>query len=160
MFISLKRKNTILEMASKSLILSKLDHQMSKSWKRIAAHELETTSKFDLLKNWVPDCSAQDRNLTKSYYTQNMSSMWSSSPVGKIKIFLPDPILVGWLKILHLINFSMWMLQCRVCLFFKEILYSPDWPDSPNSPKLKIHLWWQHIYLFIIFQGIAPKHYK
>ena len=32
-----------------------------------AAHELETTSKFDLLKNWVPDCSAQDRNLTKSY---------------------------------------------------------------------------------------------
>ena len=27
----------------------------------IAAHELETNSKFDRLKNWVPDCSAHDR---------------------------------------------------------------------------------------------------
>ena len=48
-------------MALKSFIISKLDHQMSKSWKRIVAHELQTTSRFDLLKNWVPDCSAQDR---------------------------------------------------------------------------------------------------
>ena len=47
-------------MALKSFILSKLDRQMSKYWKRIAAHELETTSKFDLLKNWVPDSSGQD----------------------------------------------------------------------------------------------------
>ena len=31
LFISPKRKNTILEMALKSFILSKLDHQMSKS---------------------------------------------------------------------------------------------------------------------------------
>ena len=31
LFISLKQKNTILEMALKSSILSKLDHQMSKS---------------------------------------------------------------------------------------------------------------------------------
>jgi hypothetical protein len=30
-FISPKRKNTILEMALKSFVLSKLDHQMSKS---------------------------------------------------------------------------------------------------------------------------------
>ena len=41
MFISPKRKNTILEMALKSFILSKLDHQMSKSWKGSAAHELK-----------------------------------------------------------------------------------------------------------------------
>ena len=67
LFISPKRKNTILEMALKSFILSKLDHQMSKYWKRIAAHELETTIKFDLLKNWVPDCSAQDRISAKSF---------------------------------------------------------------------------------------------
>ena len=88
-------------------------------------------------------------------------SRWSSSPVGKKGfLFLPDPILVGWLKILHLINFSMWMLQCRVCLFFKEISYSPDCPDSPNGPKLKIHLWWQQICLCTIFQGIAPKCHK
>ena len=34
----------------------------------------------------------------------NMSSRGSSSPVEKIKIFLflPDPILPDWLKILHL----------------------------------------------------------
>ena len=67
LIISPKRKNTILEMALKSLILSKLDHQMSKSWKRIVAHELQTTSKFDLLKNWVSDCSAQDRISAKSF---------------------------------------------------------------------------------------------
>ena len=38
----------------------KFDYQKSKSWKEIAAHELETTNKFDKLKNWVPDCSGQD----------------------------------------------------------------------------------------------------
>ena len=42
MFISPKRKNTIMEMALKSFILSKLDHQMSKSGKRIAGHVFET----------------------------------------------------------------------------------------------------------------------
>ena len=31
-----------------------------------------------------------------------MSSRWSSSSVGKIWLFLPDPSLPGWLKILHL----------------------------------------------------------
>ena len=32
-------------------------------------HQLQTTyySKFDLLKNWVPDCSAQDRISAKSF---------------------------------------------------------------------------------------------
>ena len=73
--ISPKRKNPILEMALKSFIMSKLDHQMSKSWKGIAAHELETTNKFDKLKNWVPDCSAQDRILKKtSLKTKKCSS--------------------------------------------------------------------------------------
>ena len=46
LIISPKRKNTILEMALKSLILSKLDHQMSKSWKRIVAHELQTGPEY------------------------------------------------------------------------------------------------------------------
>ena len=46
--------------------LTKLD-QMSKSWKNCAADELETTTKFDWLKNWVPDCSAQDRISTKPF---------------------------------------------------------------------------------------------
>ena len=67
MFISLKQKNAILEMALKSFIISKLDHQMSKSWKRIVAHELQTSSKFDLLKKWVTDCSAQDRISAKNF---------------------------------------------------------------------------------------------
>ena len=53
MFISPKRKNTILEMALKSFILSKLDHEMSKSWKQSAAHFFETITKSDRLKNWV-----------------------------------------------------------------------------------------------------------
>ena len=42
MFISPKRKNTILEMALKPFIISKLDHQLSKSWKLIARHVFET----------------------------------------------------------------------------------------------------------------------
>ena len=54
-------------MALKSLNISKLYHQMSKSWKKSAAHELEITSKFDKLKNWVPDCSAQGRISAKSF---------------------------------------------------------------------------------------------
>ena len=47
LFISLKRKNTILEMTLKSFFISKLDHQMSKSQKRTARHVFETISKFD-----------------------------------------------------------------------------------------------------------------
>ena len=78
-------------MALKSSILSKLNHQMSKSWKEIAAHELETSTKFDRLKNWVPDCSAQDMISEKSFYTQNMSSRYTSSPVGKKNIFTTSP---------------------------------------------------------------------
>ena len=66
-FTSPKRKKTNLEMALKSFNISILDHQMSKSWKQIAAQELETTSKFDLLKNWVPDCSAQGTISAKSF---------------------------------------------------------------------------------------------
>ena len=68
MFISPKWKKTILEMSLESSIMSKIDHQISKSWKQSAAHELETTtSNFDRLKNWVPDCSAQDRILAKVF---------------------------------------------------------------------------------------------
>ena len=43
-----------------------------------------------------------------------MSSRCSSSPVGKIKIFLlPVPILPAWLKILHLNDFTNLNLQNR-----------------------------------------------
>ena len=73
--------------AQKSFIISKLDHQMSKTWKNCAADELQTTTKFDRLKNWVPD-SAQDRISTN----QNMSSRCTSSPIGKIRIFLFLPL--------------------------------------------------------------------
>ena len=71
-------------MALKSFILSKLDHQMSKSWKQIAAHELGTTSKFDLLKNWVPDCSAQGRNLTKLLDSKHVLKLYFNPSRKKI----------------------------------------------------------------------------
>ena len=61
-----KRKKAILEMALKSFNISKLDHQMSKRWKQIAAHAFETITKFDRMKNWVPDCWAQDRISAKT----------------------------------------------------------------------------------------------
>ena len=51
----------------KSFILSKLDHYISKSWKRIVAHAFETNTKFGRLENWVPDCSAEDRILAKRF---------------------------------------------------------------------------------------------
>ena len=54
-------------MALKSFIISKIDYQMSKSWKQIVVHAFETTNKYDKLKNWVPDCSAQDRISKKSF---------------------------------------------------------------------------------------------
>ena len=44
-------KKNVLEMVLKSFILSKLDHQMSKSRKGIVVHELKTMYKFDRLKN-------------------------------------------------------------------------------------------------------------
>ena len=47
--------------------LTKLDQQISIIWIEVAGPLLQPTSRFDILKNWVTDCSAQDRNLTKSY---------------------------------------------------------------------------------------------
>ena len=38
LFISPKRKITVLEMSLKSSIMSKLDHQMSKIWKKVASN--------------------------------------------------------------------------------------------------------------------------
>ena len=67
-------------------IFSSLSPQDVKTFNWIAGPLLETISKFDRLKNWVPDCSAQDRNSMKRFYSQNMSSRCTSSPVGKIKI--------------------------------------------------------------------------
>ena len=89
MFISPKRKNSILEMALKSFIISKLDHQMSKSWKQIVAHAFETTKKFDKLKNRVSTwllSSGQDlgkkfldsKHVLKVYFKPRLG------PVGKI----------------------------------------------------------------------------
>ena len=66
--ISPKRKNAILDMALKSLIISKLDHHLLKSLKWFAAgHVFETITKFDRLKNGVLDCSAKDRISAKTF---------------------------------------------------------------------------------------------
>ena len=61
-----KDQKITYEILESYYFLTKLD-QMSKSWKNCAADELETTTKFDWLKNWVPDCSAQDRISTKTF---------------------------------------------------------------------------------------------
>ena len=63
-----------------------------------------------------------------------MSSRWSSSPVGKIKIFLflPDPILVGWLKILHLTNFFQFDVLLKKLVHF-------SWENN----KISTFLWWK-----------------
>ena len=49
--ISPKWKNAIMEMALESFILYNVDHEVSKSWKQIAARGFETTTKFDRVKN-------------------------------------------------------------------------------------------------------------
>ena len=45
-FISPKWKNTTLEMSSKSSVMSKLDHQMSRILTEFSGQLLETISKF------------------------------------------------------------------------------------------------------------------
>ena len=69
MFISPKQKNTVLEMALKSFILSKLDHQMSKSWKWIVAHHCG----FLVLGN------------TQKILTQIWHLIWDKNDVEKVK---------------------------------------------------------------------------
>ena len=68
-----KRKKAILETGLKSFIISKLDRQMSKNWKHWAADKLIFTNRFDILKIGIPDFSAQDRILKKTFLTQNLS---------------------------------------------------------------------------------------
>ena len=112
-------------MSIKSSVMSELDHQMSVSLIDFASPLLNPTSKFDLLKNWAPDCSAQDRNLTNIYQTQNMSSRKK-----KKKSFLPDAILPGWLKILHLIqSWKIVSLKCiHLSLMTLYIAFTDFWP--------------------------------
>ena len=47
--------DTSMEIGLKSFIMSKLDNQMSKSWKQIVSHVFETANKFGQLKTGVPD---------------------------------------------------------------------------------------------------------
>ena len=56
-------------------------------------NELKTTNKFDILKIGVPDFSAQDRILTKTFLTQNMSSKKNQD-----FLFLPLPSELGSMK--------------------------------------------------------------
>ena len=84
--------------------MSKLDNQMSKSLKQIAAHIFEPTNKFGQLNSGVPDFSAQDENWQK-VQAQNMSLRCTSSPEEKIKIlyfYIPLSSKPVWLKIDHL----------------------------------------------------------
>ena len=60
--------------------------QMSKNWYMID-YQTCFANKFGMLKIGVADYLAQDRNPTKTFETQNISSRCSSSSVGKIQIF-------------------------------------------------------------------------
>jgi hypothetical protein len=95
-------------MALKSFIISKLDHQMSKSWKGIAAHAFETTKKFDKLKNWVPeDCSGQDFDKKILDSKHVLKLYFKSSRKNPDFLFLPLPSELVWLKIHHLMKESI-----------------------------------------------------
>ena len=96
-------KITNLKMSLKSSIMSKLDHQMSRIWIEVTSPLLETTNKFRRQKSGALDISVQDRNLTKTFYTQNMSCK-PSKPSNKNGdfVFLPVPILPVCLQIGHL----------------------------------------------------------
>ena len=158
LFISPKRKETLFW---KSFILSKLDHQMSKSWKRIVAHELQTTSKFDLLKNWVPDCSAQDRISAKSLYVA--SKKCTSSPVGKIQIFLFLPLcfVLVRLKMRHLFRgypvfdtfvFSIWPILDPKGRNNKLISFG--FFEEMNLRKSAYEIYWPFFMTHKLFQQI------
>ena len=108
-------------MALKSFILSKLDHQMSNNWKRIAAHELETTSKFDLLKNWVCTwllSSGQDFS-KKFIHSKHVLKVYLKPSRKNPKIsFLPLCSKLVRLKILHLRDtyYNFWNTLDRIIL--------------------------------------------
>ena len=88
-------------MALKSFILSKLDHQMSKSWKQMVAHKLQTNSKFDLLKIWLLG-SGQDFG-KKFLDSKHVLKVYLKPSRKNPKIlFLPLCSLLVRLNILHL----------------------------------------------------------
>ena len=100
LIISPKWKNTILEMALKSFLLSKLDHQMSKSWKRIVAHTFESIIKFDTLKNWLLS-SGQDFGKTFLDSKHVLKVYFKPRRKNPFLLFLPLTSEPVWLKIYH-----------------------------------------------------------
>ena len=92
-FITPKWKKAFLEMALKSFNISKLDHQMSKRWKQIAAHAFETITKFDRMKNWVPDCWAQDRISAKTIKCTGFSMIGNTFLIFFFKFLLRPSVL-------------------------------------------------------------------
>ena len=82
---------------------------------------METTSKFDRLKNWAPDCSTQIwwkviRHVLKVYF--------KPSRKNKDFVFLPVPTLPCWQKILHLKRYQyFYKISCKKTIHtcFSEI---------------------------------------
>ena len=144
-------------MALKEFILYKLDHQMSKSLKGIAAHELEFSNKFDKLKNWVPDCSAQDRISAKNVLdSKHVPTVYfKPSKKNKKNIFLPLSSVLVWLTLLHLSNKSniLYFRQtkrsiptcqnsCHKCFCSHSTILHPgrnQWQSSTNT--LPFNVW-------------------
>ena len=142
MFISPKRKITILKMALISFIISKLEHRMSRSWKQITWHVFETINKFDRMKSWVPDCSAQDfdknvsdsKHVFKVYFKPSRKNLnfWflslSSKPVWLKTPYLIDIMAIGRpLEIVYFSHFFMFkissiLLKVIVCTYFHHNL--------------------------------------
>ena len=89
-FISPKRKITILKMALKSFNISKLEHQMSKSWKWIAGHLFKTINKSD--------CPAQDFNKSFLYSKHALKVCFKPSRKNQDFRFLQPPSKPVWLK--------------------------------------------------------------
>jgi hypothetical protein len=89
LFISPKWKNAILEMSLKSFIMSKLDQEMSSIWIQVA--QIWHAEK---LSTWLLSSGQEfDEKFLDSKHVLKPSRK------NKDFIFLPVPILPGWLKI-------------------------------------------------------------
>ena len=74
-------------------IFSSLSPQDVKTFNWIAGPLLETISKFDRLKNWVPDCSGQEFDEKILVSEHVLKVYFKPSRQNKDFVFLPDPIL-------------------------------------------------------------------
>ena len=135
LFISPKRKITVLEMSLKSSIMSKLDHQMSKIWKKVSSNFCNLLSKLDRLKNWVAQLSR--KKIFCIFTTSYFACLAQVSPLKQqlLGVFFYFFMHLKWSFCLHL--FAYWV-RCNFMFFSctqpnQTQTFKPIWTHPKGS---------------------------